>query len=593
MRSFLRENQSDDWWNFALKPKMQLMANCPVFRGFLVKQNTMMRSGLFICALLFSNLIAVAQGTIYVENTRILSACGEDIVMRGYNEMFIWSGDRTGATTLPEIAQTGSNAVRLVWTTNGSVAEFDQLVTNSIANNMVPVAELHDATGDFSKLQLLLDYWKQPAVLDMIQKHKKWFILNIGNEIGNGSETVTQWVNYYKDAITQLRNAGVDVPIMIDAGGYGNQERYVVEGGAELLQFDPMHNIIFSVHTYWTNGGDADKIQRLNTLLSETKTRNLPLIIGEGPQLAASPISCGQLFPYKDMIRRLEEEGIGWLSWSWGLVDNNDCGAPNSVFDVTTDGKFGNWGTTFGEEISVTDPNSILNTSIIPPSLISGGNCGGTATYTMTTNALPAGGGSITLSPAGGSYSSGTIVTVSATAASGFSFDNWSGASASSVTSIQVTMNGNKSLTANFSEVGTGANTYVVRARGVAGDEQIQLTVDGQMIKTWTVATAYDEYTVNSDLIGDTRVEYINDTNTRDVRIDYLRINGNTYESEDQVVNTGVWQNGSCGGTNSEWINCPGYIAYATGGSSSNVAVTGVTVSPSTLSMSISDVVTV
>ncbi|MEM6829827.1 MAG: hypothetical protein AAF551_04875 [Bacteroidota bacterium] len=40
-----------------------------------------------------STLLAQTSNTIYVDNGKIRSSCGEEIVMRGYNEMFIWSGD--------------------------------------------------------------------------------------------------------------------------------------------------------------------------------------------------------------------------------------------------------------------------------------------------------------------------------------------------------------------------------------------------------------------------------------------------------------------------------------------------------------------
>jgi len=509
--------------------------------------------------------------------------------------MFIWSSDRTGAVTLPEIAKTGSNAVRLVWTTNGNVNEFDQLISNSIANNMVPVAELHDATGDFSKLQLLLDYWKQPEVLNVIQEHKKWLIVNIGNEIGNGSESVQQWVNYYKDAITQLRNAGIDTPLMIDSGGWGNQERYVVEGGLELLNHDPLGNIIFSVHTYWTNGTDSDKIQRLDNLITNMAQQNLSFIIGEGPQLAASPIACNELFPYDDMIQRLEEEKIGWLSWSWGLVNNSDCGAPNSVFDVTTNGIYGNWATTFGEEISVSNINSIQNTSIIPQSLLTG-VCNNTQVqYTLSTNSSPINGGSISLSPAGGTYNEGTIVTVTAIPSSGYNFDNWSGNSSSNSSSIQITMNGNNSITANFSEQSTGGiNSYTVRARGTIGSEQISLVVNNNTIETWTLTTNYQDYTLSSNALGSTRIEFINDQGSRDVRVDYIIVNAETLQSEDQQTNTGVWQ-GQCGGSYSEWIHCFGYIDYGTitNGDTTNVDVTGINLTPTALNMNEGETATI
>lgn len=333
-----------------------------------------MLTGLLI---LFS-LTAVSQRTIYVKDNNIYTTCEEPVIMRGVNEMFIWSGDQTGVATLPEIAQTGANTVRLVWTTDGAPAKLDELINNCLKQNMIPVPELHDATGDFSQLQKLLDYWKKPEVLEIIQKYKQWIIVNIGNEIGGGAETNDQWEAYYKDAIDQLRGAGIDVPLMIDCGAYGSNEQYFLSKGNSLLDYDPLHNLIFSVHTYWIQpDSDQGRMDRLDNLIAEAKSKNLPFIIGEGPQKAASPWStyCEVDFPYAFLLKRCQEEGIGWLSWSWGLVDNNDCGAPNSVFDITTDGKFGNWATNFAEEIMVTDPNSIKNTSVIPSSMTSG-NCG-------------------------------------------------------------------------------------------------------------------------------------------------------------------------------------------------------------------------
>ena len=46
----------------------------------------------------------------------LFSAAGEKVILRGVNEMFVWSNDKSGIRLLPEIAQTGANCVRLVWT---------------------------------------------------------------------------------------------------------------------------------------------------------------------------------------------------------------------------------------------------------------------------------------------------------------------------------------------------------------------------------------------------------------------------------------------------------------------------------------------
>jgi len=94
------------------------------------------------------------------------------------------------------------------------------------------------------------------------------------------------------------------------------------------------------------------------------------------------------------------------------------------------------------------------NQSVIPP----------ITTYTLTTIVSPIGGGAILCNPNQTTFSSGTSVTVMATAASGYTFIGWSGASNSTSTSVTVTMNGDLTLTANFkqqSSVGSTKFTFI------------------------------------------------------------------------------------------------------------------------------------
>ncbi len=83
-----------------------------------------------------------------------------------------------------------------------------------------------------------------------------------------------------------------------------------------------------------------------------------------------------------------------------------------------------------------------------------------TTTYSLTTGAAPAAGGSVSRSPNAGSYNAGAIVTLTATAASGYTFTGWSGDATGNSTSITVTMNGNKTVTANFTN--NNGNTYTL-----------------------------------------------------------------------------------------------------------------------------------
>ncbi len=70
------------------------------------------------------------------------------------------------------------------------------------------------------------------------------------------------------------------------------------------------------------------------------------------------------------------------------------------------------------------------------------------ATYKVTV--ITNGVGQVTLSPAGGEYAEGTVVTLTAAPVLGSVFQSWSGAATGSVTSTTVTMNGNKTVTATF-----------------------------------------------------------------------------------------------------------------------------------------------
>ena len=71
----------------------------------------------------------------------------------------------------------------------------------------------------------------------------------------------------------------------------------------------------------------------------------------------------------------------------------------------------------------------------------------------VTTNFLivmvdPPEGGSV--SPPGGTFETGTQVTLTATPASGYTFNNWEGAASSSSPTITLTVNANKTITAYF-----------------------------------------------------------------------------------------------------------------------------------------------
>jgi uncharacterized repeat protein (TIGR02543 family) len=73
--------------------------------------------------------------------------------------------------------------------------------------------------------------------------------------------------------------------------------------------------------------------------------------------------------------------------------------------------------------------------------------------YTLTTTASPSLGGTIGKSPNLSSYPSGTVVTLTATPASGYAFTGWSGDLTGSTNPTTITMTANKTVTATFTAV--------------------------------------------------------------------------------------------------------------------------------------------
>jgi len=81
------------------------------------------------------------------------------------------------------------------------------------------------------------------------------------------------------------------------------------------------------------------------------------------------------------------------------------------------------------------------------------------ATYTITAVANPSHGGAVSRNPYQASYAAGTIVSVTATPASGYEFVGWSGASSATTATLKAPIDRDLALTANFRLIPTPAPT--------------------------------------------------------------------------------------------------------------------------------------
>ncbi|MBF0443612.1 MAG: cellulase family glycosylhydrolase, partial [Oligoflexales bacterium] len=309
------------------------------------------------------------QETMKVSGRFLYDSCGEKVILRGFNKMVVWEDwtgvPRDGMPAYTEIKKTGANSVRIVWvyTENTTAAEMDAAISNAIKTGLIPIIEIHNQTCQWSHeaVQTVTNYWTSPEILRVIQKHQRYLLLNFANEMGDFYTTDDSFRSEYAAAIKQMRVAGIHVPIIIDGSQCGQDIGILQRTGPWLTEQDPDHNLMFSLHIYWT---DNDPL-RITKAITDSVNMNLPLMIGEFAN--AFGASCNEPIAYKTIIKECTINEIGYLPWSWD--PQNGCPNHSMTRDDTYDGLWG-----WGLEVAVTDPYSIKNTSVTPYSVQNGGS---------------------------------------------------------------------------------------------------------------------------------------------------------------------------------------------------------------------------
>lgn len=144
----------------------------------------------------------------YVMGRELFDRCGEKVVLRGINHMVIWTDPK--GDTFPEIAKTGANTLRVVWTAKDHPGEdaLDAVLQRALAQKLIPIIELHDATGKLDAVPQVVDFWTRPEIVAVLKKHESSLIMNIANEAGGNGTAANAFVATYKPAIERLRAAG-------------------------------------------------------------------------------------------------------------------------------------------------------------------------------------------------------------------------------------------------------------------------------------------------------------------------------------------------------------------------------------------------
>lgn len=327
---------------------------------------------LLLLAIAFS--ACAQQTTLKVTGKNLTTTSGQVLTLRGINYPIIDDGTISLSVMaqyrhkIDQAALTGANAIRLPWYTDGTHwrdANTPGTVSGYLTNGnlsdllgychtkgMIPILEIHNITCSntwSSFTNVAMAWWKSAAVLNLIESHKAYLIINLANEFGyarwsgNTATGLNTFKTNYNTAIADMRALGVKVPIMIDAPDCGQSSTELLSIAESMVSSDPEHNLIFSAHAYWS--GYATTLAAVQQKLNEAQNTNVCFILGEVASTqdgnACGDISLAALYPV--ILQEACTRNIGWLAWTF----DQDCSSPR---EMTTNGEFSNL-TAYGNDL--------------------------------------------------------------------------------------------------------------------------------------------------------------------------------------------------------------------------------------------------
>ena len=279
----------------------------------------------FLFIILSSVILSINTNGIRVEGSKLLNADGKEIILRGVNLAHAWYTDKT-EFSINEISALGANSARIVLACGAKwnktpITEVENIINWCEKEGLICIFELHDFTGSSKAKDITetaFNYWKE--MKDLLNKHKKYIIINIANEwIGTFALNKDNlWKDTYISAVKSMREIGIENAIMIDASGYGQETGPITKNAKKVLDADPDKNIIFSFHVYASLGLNDNTLYKGFDGLKNT---GVCWVVGEfGWRHSLVNVV------YKTLMNYCQENGIGWLAWSWaGNSGGDEC----------------------------------------------------------------------------------------------------------------------------------------------------------------------------------------------------------------------------------------------------------------------------
>ncbi len=296
-------------------------------------------------------------GTYRTSGRYLFDPLGAKIIVRGVEQVFFRAdGGWLSNEFATEISKTKSNTMRMLpyYTDNtpaagdkATLADLEDQIRRGIDGHM-----LVDFAADGGRH---VSTFLRPEVLSLIRKYERWMVLHAKGE--SYEDTDTEWATECKSVITQLRNAGLKLPLYMYARNGGRNLPCILNKGAEILAADPMHNIVFGWQAYWGDEGGWQDNFGMSLDQAFAYCRDAPVCIQVGLLLHSDPQdNSPQTIPYQHLMQLAFNYDLGWLWWDYRMgIDN-----------LTTDGYLPHY-TSLGTDVLVDNQYGIGHTSTRTP----------------------------------------------------------------------------------------------------------------------------------------------------------------------------------------------------------------------------------
>ena len=218
----------------------------------------------------------------FVLNGKLYDPNGYEFRIRGLNRNHYDSNTWVGPACA---AKTATNAARwFMYLTDGSIpvsTYVTELNDQYIANGILPIITMaifpngNATSGNASPSDLTngVNWWVSNS--SAFAPYMEKMAINIANEWGPSNSTT--WRDSYKTAVSSLRSAGYTCPIVIDAGGSGQDAADIVNYASAIQANDSLRNCVFSYHSYGLTTNTAGIISGITKASGAVVTLNYSL----------------------------------------------------------------------------------------------------------------------------------------------------------------------------------------------------------------------------------------------------------------------------------------------------------------------------